>query len=554
MSIGPSGGETGVEVPLGDGHDLRPGSVIADRYLVEEELGSGGMAIVLRVTDRKMEGAQCALKVLKPELLQELDPADAESVLRRFKQEVLLVRDRLQHTNIVRIFDYHDVGHLHFASMELVRGRSLDDELARGGPELGPDEIRSILFQLTQALASAHDRGVVHRDLKPANLLMFQSAGRWVVKLCDFGIAKVIEGTPLVTGTGAAPLTPRYAAPEQRGGDPVGTWTDVYQLGLVAYQLVNQDPDRHWADDQANANLSFPPWLPDGVAKLIHRCLEPDPNQRFPNGAALLSALKTAWVAGRASVLTRLLPWLGLGAVLVAVLVTLWALNQRPDRPTSPSEELPTAVAELPTAPGQSDGEPTVIRPTSAPPRPTSPPDRPPGNQTPQPTPSHPWQAALAEDLLNLLSPARLKLGTTSNRTVYHAGETVAFQVTADRPGYLYLLVFSENNVATCIFPSDQDRSNWISSGSHTIPRNNDYEFPVQEPFGNDLVVAILAPRQLNLGDRVTFGWQEVFDRLQVARVKEVLRTRGIGVRPKPTVVPELRWQTAVCSLSTKAM
>ena len=158
----------------------------------------------------------------------------------------------------------------------------------------------------------------------------------------------------------------------------------------------------------------------------------------------------------------------------------------------------------------------------------------------------------MTEELLNLLSPAKLTLRTTTNQTLFHEGQYITFEVTSDRTGYLYLLVFSEGNVATCIFPSPDDRRNQITSGTHTIPRDNTYEFPVQEPFGQDLIVAILSPQQLDLGDRITFTWQEIFDRLQLTRVKEVWRSRGIGVQAKPTVAPELEWQTATLTVTTR--
>jgi serine/threonine-protein kinase len=578
MTIGPRGDRT---QPLSVGGDFSSGTLIANRYEIEEELGRGGMAIVLRVVDHKMGGNRCALKVLKPDLAVEIGADYAEEVLKRFKQEILLVRERLQHDNIVKVYEYHEAKHgkteLRFASMELVPGRSLDGELADRPTRMTPPELRSILIQMARALAFAHDRGVVHRDLKPANLLVFQKSGRWVVKLSDFGIAKVIAGTPLVSTTGPAPGTPRYAAPEQLQGKPVGTWTDVYQAGLVAYQLLHQSLERHWSDDQLSGKVSFPSWMPARVEAVLRRCLEHDPSRRYSGGAALLAALEEAWPGGDTteplpppipprSVLRN--PWIWLAIVaIVAALLVVWAAKREsgpplhdagiPPSSTATATPLPSRTTESPPDQQRRAERPATSTPTQVivsvpthPPSPTPRPTRRPPTSPPEESTPPAWQSSLAADLLNQLSPASMTLQTTSSRTVFYRGETIAFQVSTNWPGYLYLLVFSENDVATCIFPSEDDPESWIGAGTHAIPRNSDYEFPVQAPFGQDLVVAVLSPVELRLGDRITYTWQEVFKRLQLPRVKEV--TRGIGVRTRPTVTPDLEWQTSAVAVTTR--
>ncbi|MGB8509781.1 MAG: caspase family protein, partial [Pyrinomonadaceae bacterium] len=119
-------------------------------------------------------------------------------------------------------------------------------------------------------------------------------------------------------------------------------------------------------------------------------------------------------------------------------------------------------------------------------------------------------ESAPAIALTNPISPIRLSLATGENKTIYHNGEQVTYQVTTDMGGYLYLLVFSRDNVATCIFPNDNDRDNQVAAGAHTIPRANTYEFPVGEPFGRDVFVALITKERINIGDKVDYTWSEV--------------------------------------------
>jgi hypothetical protein len=165
-------------------------------------------------------------------------------------------------------------------------------------------------------------------------------------------------------------------------------------------------------------------------------------------------------------------------------------------------------------------------------------------------------ESAPAIALTNPISPMHLTLTTGENKTLYHAGEKVTYQITSDTPGYLYLLVFSRNDVATCIFPNDNDRDNQISAGSHTIPRANTYEFPVGEPFGRDVFVALVTKERINIGDKVDYTWGEVFQRLNLHGLQEAIgnaaSARGVGVKATGTGLDPRGWQGATVVVESK--
>jgi hypothetical protein len=165
-------------------------------------------------------------------------------------------------------------------------------------------------------------------------------------------------------------------------------------------------------------------------------------------------------------------------------------------------------------------------------------------------------ESAPAIALTNPISTMRLTLTTGENKTLYHAGEKVTYQITSDTAGYLYLLVFSRNDVATCIFPNDNDRDNQITAGPHTIPRANTYEFPVGEPFGRDVFVALVTKDRINIGDKVDYTWGEVFQRLNLHGLQEAIgnaaSARGVGVKATGTGLDPRGWQGATVVVESK--
>jgi serine/threonine protein kinase len=201
--------------------------LFADRYRLERRLGVGGMATVQLAFDSRLE-RNVAVKLLAEHL------ADDSSFVSRFRREALAAA-RLVHPNVVQVFDFglDDETHRNFIVMEYVDGQSCAEILRERGT-LPPDEAVEILAQSCRGLAYAHRHEVVHRDVKPGNLLRSRDG---MVKLADFGIAKAAEQSD-ITKVGSVLGTAAYLAPEQARGEPAGPASDMYALGVVAYQLL----------------------------------------------------------------------------------------------------------------------------------------------------------------------------------------------------------------------------------------------------------------------------------------------------------------------------
>lgn len=211
------------------------GSVVADRYRVLELLGEGGMGCVYRVEHARM-GRPFALKVLSPEL------AGDESLAERFRREAV-VTSRLDHPNIVFLADFGwlPTGQPYLV-MEYVPGESLRDRMESCATGLMPLlEVIDVLIQVARALDVAHRAGIVHRDLKPENLLLSRGPdGIEVVKVLDFGVAKLMDsgGEGELTKVGQVLGTPSYMSPEQGLSGEIDGRSDLYGLGVIAYELV----------------------------------------------------------------------------------------------------------------------------------------------------------------------------------------------------------------------------------------------------------------------------------------------------------------------------
>ncbi|MBC7609142.1 MAG: serine/threonine protein kinase, partial [Polaromonas sp.] len=156
------------------------------KYIVQGELGRGGMGVVYQAMDPLIE-RQVAIKTVSKNLL---DTHDAQSMMQRFKREAQAA-GRLTHPNIVAVYEYGETDEMAYIAMEHVAGQGLDASM-RGGRPTGPEQVRAIALQLLGALQFAHDLGVVHRDIKPGNLII-TAEGR--VKVCDFGIARLESST-----------------------------------------------------------------------------------------------------------------------------------------------------------------------------------------------------------------------------------------------------------------------------------------------------------------------------------------------------------------------
>ena len=267
---------------------------LGDRYELIRLLATGGMGQVWRARDLALE-RPVAVKVLRSK-----NAADTAAVT-RFQREARLTA-RLNHPNIATVHDYGeewltparrgDRGA--FLVMELVDGEPLSAVLRREG-RLAPGRTLQIVRQTAAGLAAAHAAGVVHRDVKPGNLLLGSDGS---VKITDFGIAWSRSSDPL-TGTGDVMGTAQYLSPEQATGATVGPASDVYALGLVAYEcLVGRRPfdganPVQVALMRVNATPDpLPADVPDHVRKLVARMLVKDPDERFADGAALLRAVE----------------------------------------------------------------------------------------------------------------------------------------------------------------------------------------------------------------------------------------------------------------------
>ena len=215
-------------------------SALADRYAIERELGSGGMALVFLAEDLRLH-RQVAIKVLRPELAATLG-AD------RFLQEIELTA-KLQHPQILPLHEAGEANGFLYYVMPYVEGESLRDRLERDR-KLPVDEAIKITDDIAAALNYAHERGVVHRDIKPENVLL--TGGRAVV--ADFGIARAVTaaGGERLTGTGLAIGTPAYMSPEQAmGQEDVDGRSDVYALGCVVYEMLSGEPPHTGPNVQA---------------------------------------------------------------------------------------------------------------------------------------------------------------------------------------------------------------------------------------------------------------------------------------------------------------
>jgi eukaryotic-like serine/threonine-protein kinase len=272
---------------------------VGDRYELTSLLATGGMGQVWRARDLALE-RPVAVKVLRPTVA-----VDAAAVT-RFEREARLSAG-LAHPNIATVHDYGEASltpgrfgdRVAFLVMELVDGEPLSAVLQREG-RLAPDRTLEIVRQTAAGLAAAHAAGVVHRDVKPGNLLLGPDGS---VKITDFGIAWSRSSDPL-TGTGDVMGTAQYLSPEQAKGAMAGPASDVYALGTVAYEcLAGRRPFEGASAVQValmHANRTpdaLPADVPDRVRDLVARMLAKDPEERFADGDALLSAVEDVLAA-----------------------------------------------------------------------------------------------------------------------------------------------------------------------------------------------------------------------------------------------------------------
>ena len=263
------------------------------KYEIVGELGRGGMGVVYRGHDPVIK-REVALKVLRR---RDLDPADAESVLERFKREAQAAGS-LHHPNIVAIYEYGEDADAVFIAMECVPGRSLRDHLVAGyRPEL--KAFPEILDQLLDGLEFSHSRGVIHRDIKPGNLLISEMG---TAKISDFGIARLEQSH--LTLMGEVLGTPYYMAPEQFDGQTADERSDVYSAAVIVYEvLTGRRPFEGQGANLMRQILEAPPPLPSTLEprlpkemdRVLLKALAKRPEDRFRSARQFLEALHLAF-------------------------------------------------------------------------------------------------------------------------------------------------------------------------------------------------------------------------------------------------------------------
>lgn len=346
-------------------------------YRIKSAIGSGGMGEVFRATDTTL-GREVALKVLPPEM------ASNPERLERFKREAKALA-ALDHPAVVGVYSVEESNGIHFLTMQLVDGQTVETLIAGGGMEVSL--ILDIASALADALVAAHAKGIIHRDLKPANLMLTRD-GR--LKVLDFGLAKVSSAnadesdpdlpTDMKTRNGVVMGTIPYMSPEQVRGESVDARTDVFSCGVILYEMttgVRPFQGRSSAElsssilrDTPRPAAELRAGLPVGLLRIIDRCLQKEPEDRF-TASELRDAVrdvvaqetssssgasrsdKTPVVATKKTIARRLAP-VTVVVVLLAILGT-WFVQHR--RASAASPEMTLAVLPIQILGGDSSAE-----------------------------------------------------------------------------------------------------------------------------------------------------------------------------------------------------
>ena len=379
---------------------------VGGEYIIHEELGRGGMAVVYRATEVHL-ARTVAIKVLPPDL------TFAKGTTERFQREAKTAA-ALDHPNIIPIYRISSGGKLFWYAMKYLEGRSLGDVIQEKGI-LTLSETLAILEQVGSALDYAHQRGVIHRDIKPGNV-MLDVNGR--VTVTDFGIAKELRGSGL-TGSDAILGTHYYMSPKQcRGSQELTGASDQYSLGVMTYQMITgQLPfEADSAIDVIHKHVSEPPppiekllpGLPRNVINAVNRAMAKKPRERFPTVMGFVGALKNAPVdatlivdgaaleARRSRKPARVAVLLGLMGIVAAatfVVYQQFADPQRTDLSAAPAASNRPAIS----APGTVDSVSRSLDTVQPPPHPAATPR--PAAPLPAPAPAPaPRPAASAGD------------------------------------------------------------------------------------------------------------------------------------------------------------
>ncbi len=391
-------------------------TLFSNRYRVVETLGEGGMAIVYKALDTRLE-REVALKVIRRDVFA---PDELAKILVRFEREAKSLA-RLSHPNIVKVLDYDEQDGIPYLVMEYVQGKTLKEMIAARSRRPFPwREAVRLLIPVAGALQHAHERGIVHRDVKPSNILVNE---RGEPMLTDFGIAKALsgDGATQLTTTGMLIGTPDYMAPEQATNEAVDHRADIYSLGVVLYEMLTGH--KPYSGNTPMTILlqhvreplppprQFAPDLPEPVERMLLKALAKRPEDRYQSMAEFRAAMEaggefgevpappTVRVEQAAGETRRVTPeaaptlrvasvpasrrrfslslWVGVAAAAVCLLgvaglAFFWGPISAVIMPSPPPTRVITVIATIGNTPA-----PTPIATATAPPSPT---------QTPSPS------------------------------------------------------------------------------------------------------------------------------------------------------------------------
>lgn len=264
------------------------GTVLSNRYKLEEEIGVGGTAVVYKAKDILLN-RNVAVKVLKSEF------SDDDEFVSKFKREATSAAS-ISDTNIVNIYDVGTEGKINYIVMEYIDGKTLKEVIKEQG-KIGPKALVGVAIQISKALDCAHRNNIIHRDIKPHNIMVTKEG---LVKVTDFGIAKA-SNSVTITSTNKVLGSAHYLSPEQAQGKQVDCRTDIYSFGIVLYEMatgkVPHDADtpvsvalkhiQEPVDPPRNLNGS----IPNSLNNLILKCLEKNPASRYQSAKEVLSDL-----------------------------------------------------------------------------------------------------------------------------------------------------------------------------------------------------------------------------------------------------------------------
>jgi len=324
------------------------------KYELVERLGRGGMAEVYKAFQPGVE-RHVAIKVMHGHL------SDNAEFVQRFQREARSI-GQLQHSHIGRVIDFDVEADVYYMVMDYIQGGTLDEYLQRKGT-LPTDEAVRITLQLADALAYAHQRGMIHRDIKPGNIMFMDDAHTHAL-LTDFGIARLLDEQQQMTMTGALVGTPNYMSPEAARGEPCDARADIYSLGVVLYELVTgrtpyaADTPYSFLMKQANEPLPPPrtlnPKVPAALEAVLLKALAKEPTARYQNATEFATALRTAQASS--ATITGSLPMqqpnpsraplalAGLGVLVVAIVTVLSLLRLGGSTPEATPALAPTAT------------------------------------------------------------------------------------------------------------------------------------------------------------------------------------------------------------------